>query len=109
MKKRIYGYLLMISLLVLATAVPALSDTYFIYNQYGGTWHDANKTRNDDSLMCWAAAAVNVLAYEKWGTSTYSTDTAIFKDFVAHWTNKTGDMSWAWNWWFSGAKPPTKA
>ena len=55
--RRTYGYLLMISLLVLATAAPALSDTYFIYNQYGGTWHDANKTTSpDDDLMCWAAA-----------------------------------------------------
>ena len=44
MMRRIYGYLLIISLLVLATAAPALADTYFIYDQYGGTWHDANKT-----------------------------------------------------------------
>ncbi len=109
MKRRIYGYLLIISLLVLATAAPALSDTYFIYNQYGGTWHDANKTISDESQMCWAAAAANVLAWGNWGTANYNTDTSIFRYFADHWTNNTGYMAWAWNWWFTGTQPPTKA
>ena len=107
MMRRIYGYLLMISLLVLATAAPALSDTYFIYDQYGGTWHDANKTGNDDSLMCWAAAAANILDYGNWGTSQYNTAQAIFQDFVAHWTNNTGSINWAEQWWFNGSPPPS--
>jgi len=106
MLRRIYTYLALLALLVLVHAAPALSDTYFIYNQYGGTWHDANKTGNGDSLMCWAAAASNVLAYENWGTATYNNETAIFQNITAHWSNNTGDMSWAWNWWFSGAYPP---
>ncbi len=109
MMRRIYGYLVMISLLVLVTAAPALSDTYFIYNQYGGTWQDANKTTSSESNLCWAAAAANILAYEGWGTSTYNTATSIFQYFANDWSNKTGYMAWAWNWWFSGTKPLTAA
>ncbi len=56
--RRFSGYLSMLLLLGLISTSPAFSDTFFGYNQYGGTWRDANKTANpDDDLMCWAAVA----------------------------------------------------
>jgi hypothetical protein len=106
MLKRVAGYLLMISLLVLVSTTPALSSTYFIYEQYGGTWHDANKVISDESQMCWGAAASNILSWGNWGVSGYKTEASIFQYLADHWTNKAGYPVWAWNWWFSGAKPP---
>ena len=104
--RRFIGYLVFFVGLVLASTSPVLADTFFLYDQYGGTFHDANKTYQDDSLMCWAATAANILAWGGWGVSQYNTETAIFQDFVSHWTNNTGYMSWAWNWWFNGSGPP---
>jgi hypothetical protein len=106
MRKRILGYLSMTVLLVLVLAAPALSSSYFIYEQYGGTWHDANKTASpNDDLMCWAAAASNILSWGNWGASGYNTETSIFQYLVDHWTNKTGYPTWAWSWWFNGSPP----
>jgi hypothetical protein len=107
MRKRILGYLSMTVLLVLVLAAPALSSSYFIYDQFGGTWHDANKTASpNDNQMCWAAAAANILDWGKWDAASYNTETSIFQYFVDHWTDKAGYMSWAWNWWFTGTPPP---
>ena len=106
--QRFTGFLalLFLFILVLTNTSPVLSDTtYFIYDQYGGTWQDANKTGHDDSLMCWAAAASNILEWGGWGTSQDNTAQTIFGDYAAHWTNNTGYPSWAWNWWFNGSGP----
>ncbi len=93
---------------LLAGAAPAWSASYFIYEQYGGTWHDAYKTaaNTEDDLMCWAATAANILAWGKWSTPLYETASAIFQHFQDHWTDNTGYMSWAWKWWFNGTPPP---
>lgn len=80
---------------------------YFIYDQWGGTWQDVNKSpaNLDDDLLCWAATAANVLAWGHWGTSAYTTSASIFGEFVEHWTNNAGYMSWAWKWWLNGSPP----
>ena len=104
--RRCTGYLVLILVLVFASTSSALCDTFFVYDQYGGTWQDANKTGSDDSLMCWAATASNILEWGGWGTSQYNTSQSIFQDFVSHWTDNTGYMSWAWQWWFNGSGPP---
>jgi Mac 1 len=57
--------------------------------------------------MCWAAAASNVLTYEKWTTSQYNTGQTVFQYMVDHWTNNAGYMYWAYNWWLNGTKPGT--
>jgi hypothetical protein len=107
--KNFGGYLLLILCLGLACAAPALADTtYLVYEQYGGTWQDANKTASpDDNLMCWAAAASNVLNWGNWVTSQYNTAQSIFQYFVDHWTDKAGYMYWAYNWWLNGTPPST--
>lgn len=104
MKKRLFG-MSVIAILVLALAQPALSLSYFVYDQWGGTWQDANKNYKDDSLMCWAAAASNVLAWGKWGTDTYDTAPKIFQHFKDHWTNNGGYSYKGWRWWFNGYSP----
>jgi hypothetical protein len=107
--KRISGLLLALLVAVaLAGAAPAWSATYFIYDTYGGTWQDANKTaaNTEDDYMCWAAAASNVLAWGQWTTPVYQTTMQIFQHFQDHWTDNTGYMSWAWKWWFNGSPPP---
>ena len=103
--RRFTNYLILILVLVSVSSSPAFPSSFFIYDQYGGTWQDANKTYQDDSLMCWAATASNILAYEGWGTSQYNTATSIFQDYVTHWTNYSGNMSWGWQWWFNGTVP----
>ena len=107
-----------LSLIVLWLVVGALAGTawalppttlkynYFIYKQWGGTWQDANKNYVDDSLMCWAATASNVLDWGVWDTPTITTAPQIFQHFKDHWTNNTGVMSWGWKWWLNGSPPP---
>jgi hypothetical protein len=93
-------------LILAGTTLPSLATTYMLTSQWGGTWHDANKTYNDDSLMCWAAAASNVLDWGSWDTPTFNTETKILQDIKNHWTDNRGWQSWAWNWWLSGADAP---
>ncbi len=96
----------LLTLIMLIGAVPAWSSTYYLTSQWGGTWHDANKTRVDDSLMCWAASASNILDWGNWDTPTYNTEAKIFQNIKKYWTNNRGWQSWAWKWWLTGANAP---
>jgi hypothetical protein len=109
MMKRVSGiFLTLVLSALLLSAAPAWCESYFIYDQYGGTWHDANKTaaNTEDDLMCWAAAASNILSWGQWDTPLYETASQMFQHFQDHWTDNTGYMSWAWKWWFNGSPPP---
>ncbi len=79
------------------------STTYFIYDAYGGTWSDADKTSSntDDDLMCWAAAASNVLAWSGWGDTVGDADD-IFSYFQTYWSDDGGNSYYGWYWWFTG-------
>ena len=79
----------------LATATP-----YFIWDDYGGTWHDASQ--EPFNAMCWAATAANALAYGNWGSSAFPDETAIFNEYTNYWSNKTGSVTNAWAWWLNG-------
>lgn len=104
---RFSGYLVGMFLLVLLSTSTAIADSFFIYAEFGGTWHDANKTtaNTEDDLICWAATASNILAWGEWGTPEYDTEEQIFQHYQDHWTDNTGYMSWAWKWWFDGSPP----
>lgn len=83
------------------------STSYFGYDQWGGTWHDAEKnpSNTEDDLMCWAAAASNVLAWTGWGYPIgqgFSGTDDMFGYFQNHWTDKGGMMQYGWDWWFDG-------
>lgn len=91
--------------LLLFVASPALSDTYEIFDDWGGTWSDAEKDNisNDDDLMCWAATASNVLEWTGWhGAGGLTTTDPMFDNFCAHWTDDGGLMEFGWDWWFDG-------
>jgi hypothetical protein len=104
-----------VALLALALGLVAptwgVGATYLVYEEYGGTWQDANKSPGnpDDDLLCWAAAAANVLAWGGWTTPAYTTTAGIFQHYIDHWTNNVGWTSYAWRWWFDGSPPPTSS
>ncbi len=80
---------------------------YLLCDNWGGSPHDAKKTDNntEDDLMCWAAAAANVLAWTKWGfppSQGFNDETSIFMYFQDHWVDGTGVPNKAWEWWFHG-------
>jgi hypothetical protein len=106
MKRRKFLLYLAIFLMALASTGVARANSYFVYNQWGGTWSDANKTTAGESNMCWAAAASNILAWEGYGTATLNTAQLIFQYFAAHWTNLGGLPDYGWSWFLDGNLPP---
>lgn len=98
--------LILHSALFFCTTASAIS--YFGYDTYGGTWHDADKTavNTEDDLMCWAAATSNVLAYTGWGFPQgqgFSNSDQIFSYFQKHWTDEGGNIFYGVDWWFDGS------
>jgi hypothetical protein len=79
--------------------------SYFVYDHWGGTWHDANKTGTNDTLLCWAAVAANILGWGNWDTSDYNTETLIFKVFTDYWTDAGSWQEVGWRWWVDGTEP----
>jgi hypothetical protein len=66
----------------------------------GGTWHDAEKspTNEEDDLMCWAAAASNILAWTGWGYpsgTSFANEDDMFGYYQDHWTDQGGIMEFA--------------
>jgi hypothetical protein len=100
--------------LVTGTQVIALGDatpagtSYLLFEHWGGTWHDAEKspTNTEDDLLCWAAAGSNVLQWTRWGeVDGMATADAIFGCFQDHWTDAGGMADYGWRWWFDGNNP----
>ena len=107
MKKLIAVLSVFLSLL-LATASASTVD-YFIWDDWGGTYADAEKYSGDpdEADMCWAAAAANVLQWTGWGSVEDMTGAeAIFDHYVDHFTPGTGSPVYAWQWWFTGDFAP---
>lgn len=83
-------------------------EKWLIYypENYGGTWHDANKGLWDgqDDSLCWAAAASNILDWSGWGPYAGYKEGAgqILDSFGYHWTDKAGNVYKGWDWWFHG-------
>lgn len=75
-------------------------------NQTNG-WSDADKNWDDDTLLCWAATASNILSWSGWNTG-YANEDAIFtflqdEDPI----DAVGWMSYAWSFWFDGTQQGT--
>ncbi len=78
---------------------------YMLEDHWGGKWVDAEKSDNDpgDDLMCWAAAASNILEWTGWGfVDGMTTTDQMFEYFQDHWTDEGGQMRYGWSWWFEG-------
>ena len=96
------------------TTSPVLGDrtpigtSYMLHENWGGIWSDAEKTRTstEDDNLCWAGAAANVLEWTGWGQVDGMTTTdEMFDYFQDHWTDRGGQMTYGWRWWFSGVNP----
>lgn len=97
--------MVLVALLIVGTGLSASATTmtYMLTDTYGGTWYDAEKspTNTEDDLMCWAAAASNVLAWTGWGDVVGDADD-IFGYFQDHWTDEGGLPTFGWDWFFDG-------
>jgi|SaaInl7_200m_RNA_FD_contig_101_304133_length_1005_multi_4_in_0_out_0_1 hypothetical protein len=83
----------------------ATGTRYMLTDNYGGSWFDAEKTQanTEDDLMCWAAAASNVLAWTGWGdVSGLSGADSTFGYFQDHWTDEGSLPEFGWQWFFDG-------
>lgn len=94
-------------LFVVASSAVAAPTSYFIYDDWGGTWADADKTPtpppDDDDLMCWAASASNVLEWAGWhGPGGLNNSDAMFAYYNDHFENDYGNTYYAWEWWLEG-------
>jgi len=81
----------------------ASGETYLNYYDHGGTWSDVNKTWADDTMLCWAATASNILAWGGWGTAEYDTAAEIFEYMKGYYSDVGGSPSTAYNFWFAGS------
>jgi hypothetical protein len=93
-----------IFVLVMGWGATAIGETYCNYYDHDGTWNDVNKTWIDDSQMCWAAAASNILAWGGWGTARYSTAGGIYDYIRSCFPNMGGDPYQAYDFWFYGRR-----
>jgi hypothetical protein len=93
--------------LALQDATPT-GTSYLLTEHWGGTWCDAEKspTNTEDDMLCWAAAASNILEWTGWGLVGGMTNTdQVFQYFQNHWTDEGGTMEYGWDWWFDGTNP----
>jgi|WetSurSiteA1Bulk_404760.scaffolds.fasta_scaffold11365_2 hypothetical protein len=109
MRLRITVLLLAVCACLIVSANLALAGTFQIFDAYGGTYYDADKNPNNlgqESLLCWAGSASNILAWTGWGFPAgqgFSNESQIFDYFVAHWTNGgNGNFGYGDGWWFDG-------
>jgi len=94
-----------LAIVLLFAAGDAVAGTYEIWDDWGGTWADAEKTsdNSEDDLLCWAASASNVLEWTGWGqVGGMTTTDDMFGYFQDHWTDVGGNPYYAWDWWFDG-------
>jgi len=97
-----------------ATVNTALGESYFVFEDWGtGTYEewafenaaiDAEKSSSNpnDDLLCWAAAASNVLAWGGWGAEGFHTCDEIFGHIQDHTPDTGGVPLYAWEWWLNG-------
>lgn len=67
---------------LLATIGTANAGSYYLWDDWGGTWADAEKSTDntEDDEMCWAASSSNVLEWTGWGKVGGLTDSDDDKD-----------------------------
>ena len=89
--------------LLLFASGSALSATYMITDDWGGTWADVNKNWDNDWNLCWAGAASNILEYTGWGMVDGMTTTDdMFAEYEDHFSDLGSLPDIAWDWWWDG-------
>ncbi|MDP2905963.1 MAG: PEP-CTERM sorting domain-containing protein [Candidatus Omnitrophota bacterium] len=95
-----------IVIIIFCIGILGITDSVFASYFGYSTWYDADKNWDgQDTYMCWAAAASNILAWGSWGMSQFDNEDKIFTNLVDHWTNQGSLMHVGWNWWFNGEYP----
>ncbi|MGB5157647.1 hypothetical protein [Desulfobacterium sp. N47] len=99
-KARLFAGGLTLLLCLMSYQSPVFGASYFGYQDFGGTWHDANKTGKNDNFMCWAATASNVIAGAGWGypDGSLEDENAIFQYYKGHFSNFLGSTKKAIKW-----------
>jgi len=103
--KKLLAIIILCCLLAVVGTVTATPTDYFIWDDWGGTWADAEKDNvsTDDDDMCWAATAANVLEWTRWGKVGGMTNTDQMFDYTcANWKDTGGWIFQSWGWWFDG-------
>ena len=96
---------LFLAAFLLIGGATASASTYYIWDDHGGVWSDAEKTsgNTDDDLLCWAASSSNILEWTGWGLVGGMTNTdQMFGHFQDHFTDEGGNPYYGWDWWFDG-------
>lgn len=107
--------LLFFPLAFLFCAIPGWSDSVWTYgvSETKG-WYDYNKSYIDDSEMCWAASASNILSwwqdnstYKRYASAGTPDGSAIWDTFRDSFTNDGGGHPYyAYEWYFFGTYQP---
>lgn len=88
------------------TGIACSSFDYFVYDEYGGSPQDVDKTpqTGDDEQMCWNFSGSNILHWTGWNVLDTAQD--ISENVKSYWTNAGGMMKYLWRWWIDGSSPP---
>jgi hypothetical protein len=91
---------------VQSTGIACASFDYFVYDEYGGSAQDVDKTPqpDDDEQMCWNFSGSNILHWADW--NVFETAQDISENVKSYWTNAGGMMKYLWRWWMQGIEPP---
>lgn len=76
-----------------------------MWEHFGVAYTDADKSEADDSNMCWAASAANILAWSGWAAD----EDDAFNTFKAHFDNVTGGVYDALDYYFDNFVPTVSA
>ena len=82
---------------------------YFMHDDpaHPGASHDADKTGNNDSNKCHAAATSNILGWGGWTVPpAYSTEQQMFSLYQTNWADKGSLVKYTSRWWLDGTNPP---
>ena len=76
-----------------------------MWEEYNIAYTDADKTGSDDSNLCWAATAANLLAWGGWAAD----EDDVFNTFNEHFANQPGDVYDALRYYFNNFIPNVSA
>ena len=76
-----------------------------MWEEYNSAYTDADKTGSDDSNLCWAATAANLLAWGGWAAD----EDDVFNTFNEHFANQPGDVYDALRYYFNNFIPGVSA
>ena len=106
MKNRFVRLVLLGVLAFSATMAEALEAWVYGVSSNSG-WYDNNKDGNEDSNLCWAASAANIInwwqSYSNYTSTTAPTGTGVWQTFQNNFKNEMLEPDYAWRWFYKGS------